>query len=527
MRAPRQPRTTRTRTAFRGLRAPRAAALGGLAALLAASLTACALPTTTGGSAPGSARLTADLAGYPSSLDPGLQYDTDSYSVYRNIFDQLLHRDPKTNKPIPWLATHWRRTTPTTWVFTLRDDVRFSDGSRLTAADAAFSIQRILDPKFGSQQYANFSAIASATGHGDTLTIRTKYPSPTLLTYLTTLSVVPEAYVKKVGNDRFNVRPMGSGPYSFVSAIPGSQVVLRRNESYWGAQPPIRRVTFRAVPSPASRVADLTSGKADIADGMTPDTAIQMKSASNLKVLSAPTERVSYLAFNTIKGGPTDDPRVRQAISLAIDYKALISALEQGYGKRVDSVLTPLAVGYPKQLAPYTYDPAKARALIKEAGAAGKTVVMATSPTYDPQIVQVIQANIQDAGLKVSIVNSDQATYLKKVQSPAHDWGSIRFGQWSCSCLDADGVAYPLFRSGTVWSSYHNPDFDALVDKARRTIDPVARDRLYAKAYGILDKDTPGVGLFQIYSIYGANKRLLWHPDAQQSFYVADMRFTP
>lgn len=281
---------------------------GALATLLAATLTACALPTTTGGSAPGSARLTADLASYPASLDPGLQYDTDSYSVYRNIFDQLLHRDAKTNKPVPWLATRWRQATPTTWVFTLRDGVRFSDGSPLTAADAAFSIERILDPKLGSQQNANFSAIASASGHGDTLTIRTKYPSPTLLTYLTTLSVVPEAYVKKVGNAQFNLRPMGSGPYAFVSAIPGSQVVLKRNESYWGHEPPIRQVTFRAVPSPASRVADLTSGKADIADSMTPDTAIQMKSASNLDVRSAPTERVSYLAFNTLKGDPPTIP---------------------------------------------------------------------------------------------------------------------------------------------------------------------------------------------------------------------------
>ncbi|MFI6344375.1 ABC transporter substrate-binding protein [Streptomyces sp. NPDC050560] len=514
MRAPRIPR------------APGALRQGSVAVLLAAALTACALPTTTGGSAPGDSRLTVDLAAYPASLDPGLQYDTDSYSVYRNIFDQLLHRDPKTNEPVPWLARKWHRTSPTTWVFTLRDDVRFSDGSRLTAADAAFSIERILDPKLGSQQNANFSAVDKATGSGNTLTLTTKYPSPTLLTYLTTLSVVPEAYVKKVGNAKFNLRPMGSGPYVLQNAISGSQVQLRRNEHWWSQRPPIRAVTFRAVPSPASRVADLTSGKADIADAMTPDNAIQMKSASNLKVLSSPTERVSYLAFNALKGGPTNDPRVRRAISLAIDYKSLISALEQGYAKQVNSVLTPLAEGYPKALKNYAYDPAEARDLVRRAGARGKTVVMATSPTYDPQIVQVIQAYIQDTGLKVAIRNTDQATYLKKVQGPSHDWGSIRFGQWSCSCLDADGVAYPLFHTGTVWSSYHSAAFDALVDKARATIDPAAREKLYARAYGVLNKDVPGIGLFQIYSIYGANKRLDWQPDAQQSFFVADMRFT-
>ena len=210
---------------------------------------------------------------------------------------------------------------------------------------------------------------------------------------------------------------------------------------------------------------------------MTPDSATQIKGSSDLQVLSAPTERVSYLAFNTIKGGPTNDPRVRQAISMAIDYSSLISELEQGYAKRVNSVLTPLAVGYPTALPDYTFDKAKAKALVAQAGDTGKTIVMATSPTYDPQIVQSIQANIQDIGLKVSIQNTDQATYLKKVQSPAHDWGSIRFGQWSCSCLDADGVAYPLFRTGTIWSSYSNPQFDALVDKARQTIDTATRTK--------------------------------------------------
>jgi peptide/nickel transport system substrate-binding protein len=509
------------------MRIHRSLRLAATAAAVAAALAACSTPTTNGStqkSGSADASLTADLASYPASLDPGLQYDTDSYSVYRNIFDQLLHRDPKTHQIVPWLATSWKQTDPKTWVFTLRNGVKFSDGTPLSAADAAFSIQRILDPKLASQQNANFSAIASATGTADTLTITTKYPSPTLLSYLTTLSVVPMADVKKAGDAAFNLHPIGSGPYTFVSSIPGSQIMLKRNDAWWGPKPQIANVTFRAVPSAASRVADLKSGKADIADAMTPDTASQLKGSANLKVLSAPTERVSYLAFNTIKGGPTNDPAVRKAISMAIDYKSLISELEQGYASPVNSVLTPLAVGYPKDLPGYTYDPAQAKALVKQAGDVGKTIVMATSPTYDPQIVQAIQANIEEIGLKVSIQNTDQATYLKKVQSPTHDWGSIRFGQWSCSCLDADGVAYPLFHTGTIWSSYSNPQFDTLVDNARQTIDPADRVKDYSEAYGILAKDLPGIGLFQIDAIYGASSKLEWTPDAQQSFFVADMK---
>jgi peptide/nickel transport system substrate-binding protein len=508
------------------MRLLRSLSIGATVLAAVTALAACGLPTNTTSPSTTDSTLTVDLAGYPSSLDPGQQYDTDSYSVYRNIFDQLVHRDPKSNQIVPWLATKWHQTNATTWQFTIRGGVKFSDGSPLTADDAAFSIERILDPAFASQQNANFSAIASAKGSGQQLTVVTKFPSPTLLSYLTTLSVVPKAYVTKVGNSAFNLKPMGSGPYVFTSSIPGSQVVLKRNDNWWGTKPTISQVTFRAVPDVASRVADLQSGKADLADAMTPDSANQMKGASNLQVLSTPTERVSYLAFNTIDGGITDNPTVRKAITMAIDYKSLTDKLESGYAKQVNSVLTPLAEGYPKALPNYTYDPTQAKALLKQAGASGKTVIMATSPTYDPEVVQAIQANIEDVGLKVQIQNTDQATYLKKVQSPTHNWGQIRFGQWSCSCLDADGVAYPLFRSGTIWSSYHNPRFDSLVDQARETLNQATRTNLYAQAYGLLNTDLPGIGLFQVDAIYGASTKLKWTPDAQQSLFVADMKLS-
>jgi peptide/nickel transport system substrate-binding protein len=258
---------------------------------------------------------------------------------------------------------------------------------------------------------------------------------------------------------------------------------------------------------------------------MTPDNVAQLKSAS-LQALSTPTERVSYLAFNTIHGGPTDNATVRQAISEAINYSALDDDLEKGYASPVNSVLTPLNIGYPKSLPNYKYDPAQAKQMIKQAGAAGQTVIMATSPTYSATIVQAIQADIQAVGLNVKIQSTDQATYLQKVQSPSHNWGSIRFGQWSCSCLDADGVAYPLFHTGTIWSSYSNPAFDQLVEKARETLAPATRDSLYAQAYGILAKDVPGIGLFQIDAIYGASTKLQWKPDAQQDFFVADMKLS-
>lgn len=474
-----------------------------------------------------SSTVVVDIVNYPATLDPARQYDTDSYTVYRNIFDQLLHRDSKTNKIVPWLATSWSQVNATTWRFAIRDDAAFSDGTPLRAEDAAFSLNRILDKKFASEQFANFSAVASARAEGNSLIIVTKKPSPTLLSYLTTLSVVPKEYVQRVGAEKFNTAPIGSGPYSLKSASAGSQIVLTANKDWWGPKPDVRTAIFRSVPNIASRVADLQARKADMITGLTPDAADQVTRDPNLDVQSTPTERVAYVAFNTINGGAVNDKRVRKAVALSINYDALIKNLQRGKAEPVNGVLTPLATGYPKALPDNEYDPDRARKLLDEAGADGATIVMATSPSFNPQIVQAIQANLADIGLKVEIQNSDQPTYLKKVQSPDHDWGAMRFGRWSCSCLDADGVVYPLFRSGTIWSSYRNPQFDRIVDGARDQLDPAVRDKSYEQAFRILSEDVPGIGLFQDYAIYGTTDRIGWQPDAQEQFFVADIKVRP
>lgn len=493
-----------------------------LATALALGAASCGIQPASAGRGPGT--ITIDTANYPSTLDPGKQYDTDTYSVYRNIFDQLLRRNPKTNAVVPWLATKWRQTDPLTWRFTMRPGVTFSDGSPLTAEDAAYSISRILDKKFGSQQYANFSVIDKATADGGDLVVHTSVPSPTLLSYLTTLSVVPKAYVQRVGDKQFAVKPIGSGPFVLQSATAGSEVVLTANPKWWGPPTQIRTAVFRAVPNVASRVADLQSRKVDLATTLTPDAADQIRRDPTLAILSTPTERVAYLAYNTIKGGATNDPRVRKAIAEAIDYDALIKNLQRGYAKPINSMATPLAFGYDKSLPNNHHDPEDAKRLLQEAHAVGAKLVMATSPSFDPQVVQAIQGDLAAVGLQVEIQNSDQATYLKKVQDPSHEWGSIRFGKWSCSCLDSDGVIYPLFHTGEIWSSYSNPDFDKIVEQARETIDPARRTELYSQAFELLNRDLPGIGLFQAYAVYGANSRLQWTPDASESLFLDQMK---
>ncbi|NHN31089.1 ABC transporter substrate-binding protein [Paenibacillus agricola] len=471
-------------------------------------------------------KLVVDLGTEPSTLDPGLQYNTDSYAVYRNIFDSLLTRDPKTLEIKPGVAESWKADSPTSWTFKIRENIVFHNGEKLTAEDVVFSIERILNKDFRSPQLANFSMITSAKASGNSVVILTKEPSPTLLTQLVNLSIVPMKYVKEKGDEQFNLQPVGSGAYKFTEWTKGIRVSLTANDTYWGGKPNLAGAEFRFVPTPASRVADLQSGKADVILAVSPDDVETIKANADSQVLSTLTERVAYLGFNVLGDSPTKSSKVNQAIAYGINYDAMISSLLHGYGESVTQVLTPFSFGYDKSIKGYKYDPEKSKALLKEAGYPdGVTLVFDTSPAYDQRIVQSIQGDLEKVGIKITIASTDQATYLKKVQDPAHKWGSIRFGIWSCSCMDADGTIYPLFRTGTIWNSYSNPVFDQAVDAARATTNVDERTALYKKALEVLNEDVPGIGLYQTKAIYGASKKLQWQPDAQESFLLKDMKW--
>jgi peptide/nickel transport system substrate-binding protein len=466
--------------------------------------------------------LTIDLPGDAATLDPHLQWNTDSYSIYRNIFDNLLTRDVK-GEIVPQIAASWKYLDDKTIEFQIRDDVTFQDGSKLTADDVAFSINRIVDPKLKSPQLSQFDQIAKAEATSPTVVkMTTKSPYPALLAQLVKLSIVPKAYVEKVGDQEFNLKPLGSGPYKLVNWQKGVQSELQAYSGYWRVKPPFQKVVFRSVPDVSTRIADLKTGKADLIRDVPPDQAEGVKGDSNSQILSVPTERVGYLFLNA-QAGATKDIRVRQAIAYAIDSKALVEALLEGYGAPVNVVGAKPIFGYTEKVEGYSYDPEKAKELIKAAGAEGAKVEFLTSPAYSRATIEAIQQMVNDVGLNVEISSSDQATFLKRRQGDPANAGGLAFGAWSCACQDADGIIFPLFRTGSIWAKYSNEKYDALVDKARVILDQDERLKLYEQAYEILREDVPGLGLYQAYAVYGANKKLKWQPTANEAMFVTDM----
>ncbi len=466
--------------------------------------------------------LTIDAPNDAATLDPHLQWDTDSYGVYRNIFDNLITRDTA-GKIVPQIATAWRQLDDTHMEFDLRSDVKFQDGTPLTAADVVFSVKRITNPALKSSQLSQFDQIVGAEAKSPTkVVLTTKTPYPVLLAQLVKLSIVPKAYVERVGDQEFNVKPLGSGPYKMREWQKGVQVTLDAVDNYWRGKPPFKTVVFRAVPDVSTRVADLKTGRADLVRLLPPDEAVALKSDPKLNVLSVATERVGYMFINA-QAGPTKDLKVRQAIAYAIDKQGMIDALLSGFAKQVNSIAAEPIFGYQPEIPGYEFNPAKAKALVKEAGAEGAELQFLTSPAYDRRIVEAIQQMVNDVGLKVNVVMLDHATFLRRRQGTPADSGSLAIGVWSCACQDADGIIFPLFRSGSTWSKYSNPAFDAAVDAARSTLDEKKRMAEYKKAYEVLRQDVPGIGLYQAFVSYGARKELKWQPTPNESLFVMDM----
>jgi peptide/nickel transport system substrate-binding protein len=463
-----------------------------------------------------------DLVNEPSSLDPQKQWNPDSYYVYRNVFDNLLTRD-NDGKIVPQIATEWDYKSPSEVVFKLRDDVKFHDGEPLTAEDVAFSVSRIIDPAFKSPQISQFNKIKSAEATGENeVTIVTDGPYPVLLAQLVKLSIVPKHVVEKVGDDAFNANPVGSGPYKFGNWERGSMVGLVRNEDYWGTKGPFEKVEFRAVPDAATRVADLQAGNADLVVTIDADQAKQVEASGSAKVLSALTERIGYLKLNPSLA-PLDDAKVRQAIAMAIDKQGIVEGLLGGFDKPATQMASDTYFGYVPDLQNVAFDPEAARKIVEETGAGKTKLSFATSPVFDQRIVQALAQMLTDVGFNVEIQLTDMAAYLKRAQSDPAQQANLAFGRWSCACQDVDGVLFPLLHSSSSWSSLRNPEIDALLDKARNTLDEKERQDAYAEVAKFVADEVPIEPLYEAAVLYGAAPNLEWTPTANESMFLNRM----
>jgi peptide/nickel transport system substrate-binding protein len=447
----------------------------------------------------------------PNNLDPRQGTDAQSERLGGQIFDALVKKDEHYELQ-PWLATSWEQPDALTWVFHLRDGVRFHDGRPLEAEDVAYTIESLIDGSLVTAKGGSFAAVDRAEARDRlTVVVRMKRPDAGLLFNMSDglFGVVPRGS----GKD-FGLHPVGSGPFKFVSAVQDKEVIVERNHDYWAGMPPvaagaqgIERIRFTVVPDTITSALELKKGSADLASNVvTLDMVHTLEAEPNLKVESGGGSPVVYVTFN-VTYPLLKDKRVRQAVACAIDRQAIVDAIWRGQARLANTLLPTghWAAATNDELAQYPHDVARAQRLLEGAGfPAGKDGVrlrltMKTSTDETTRLMAaVLQQQLRAAGIRLEIRSAEFGTFYADVTKGAFQIYALR---WIGSNEDPDIFRYAygsdrMPPKGGNRGRYSNVRVDALLAEASASSDRAVRKKDYVEVQQTLAEDLPGIPLW-------------------------------
>lgn len=454
--------------------------------------------------------LTIALATEPSSMDPQFHSLTPNIQFSETIFDPLVRTDGMA-RPVPCLAESWT-VNGNVWLFKLRPNVKFSDGSPFTAEDVVFTYARV--PKVPNSP-SSFNLYLKSIDKVEavdplTLKITTKGPSPVLLPNLAVVPIMskkaasgpaPEGKTTVELNRGDGL--IGTGPYKFVSWKRGAEIVLERNTYYWGGKPTWDKVIYRPITKPAARVAALLAGDVDVIENPPTDDLAKLEKNPKLHIQKTPSVRVIYIALNQGKDvpagmsgtngkNPLTDKRVREALSLAIDRDAIVARIMDGVALPAANLLAYPAFGTSKKYATApAADPAKAKALLAAAGYPNGFSLSLGSPNgryiNDQRIAQTVAGMWESIGVKTDVETMAPPVFFKKRNTYAFStylagWAAAT-GEMSHPLTSLVLTHDPKLGVGTTnWYLYSNPELDKLVQEASKTQDDAKRGEMLGRA---------------------------------------------
>jgi len=474
-----------------------------------------------------------------TTMDPGRSTQVLTVNYFYHLYDSLTRWDAALQLQ-PGLATSWRAVNDTTWEFTLRPGVKFHDGSPLTAEDVRATIERNLVPG-KTVVTAGFTTIESVQAATPKLVrVVTRKPDPLLPVRLAQMGsqILPARLTTDEGAKELARRPIGSGAYRFVEWVKDERLIMEANRDWWGWEgraPAIDRVLWRAIPDDFPRLVALEKGDADIVTSVPPDRIKSIAEGRNTRVVSVPSTRTVEFNINSTQP-PLSDKRVRQALHYALDVPAIIRSLFAGLGRPLAGGLADTDFGYNPALKPYPHDPARARALLTEAGSPGGIDVtlhagMGTM-VNDKQLLEVIADMWAKVGIRARMAMMEMGARQRMVNERALPAGGLLLINVQSTLLDADGslwrILHPTGLGGRYWvGSQPGHRFHELMEQARYTLDPRKRKALYAEATQLFDDEKPWLELFQEVVVYGTSKRVTFHPRPDFRLIVSEMTLAP
>jgi peptide/nickel transport system substrate-binding protein len=471
---------------------------------------ASALPASAA-SGSGGTLIVGMTAGNLPSLDTqlaGLQ----GYEGYRfvgnSLYDGLTRFNllQSTQVPgiIPDLATSWSANADATvWTFKLRSGVTFQDGTPFNADAVIFNLDRDYNPSFpfysaavAAQAQTLTSGIQSYTKIDDsTVQLTTKTPDSHLPSDLATLYFASPTAVQKEGNTGFNLKPVGTGPFKFVSETTGQQLVLGPNKQYWAGAPKLAKLILKPIPDPTARIAALRSGSVNWIEYPTPDDIASLK-ASGFQIKENTYDHIWPWIFDTTQK-PWDNVKVRQAANYAINRQAMATALLHGTAAPAYQLIPQANAAYSASNFTYSYDPAKAKALLKAAGYPNGFTATVSYPTSGSgnmipgPMNEELQHDLAAVGIHINLMPMEWATMITQFETGKVPGGasatniSLSFQQeafWQYSFLGGSPINI---------AHYNDPQVNALLTQAQSVTDPVARNKLYTQAGNIITQSAP------------------------------------
>jgi peptide/nickel transport system substrate-binding protein len=443
-----------------------------------------------------------------STLDPALALAQPAdKNIALSIYDPLMSFD-KDGKFVPFLAESVKNSDDLkTWTITLRKGVKFHDGTDLNADAVIAHYKRMADPATKS---------AWATEAGTTYGVPTKTDDLTVVWNMSTpqigfpnaiagvMGYIPSPTAVAKDPTGFGLAPVGTGPFKITKFEAGGEVVVEKNPNYWrkaengDTLPYLNKITFTGIPDSGKRLTAVKNGEVDLIQTADTATVIEAEKAK-LKVIRVSGSSSTVMLFNNAKE-PTNDVRVRQAMSYATDKAEINQIIYEGARTESYSAFAPDSPYFNKNVQVAKYDPEKAKALLKDYGKPVEVVLECIPTPEAEQILQIIQQQWEKVGIKTTIKTQEQGAYVGRI------FGKV--GDWTTACFRTNHFVEPdQIRGGLETDNkanlifYSNKELDKVLAEGNATTDFAKRKAAYDKAQEILAKDVPTMPT--LYDIFG------------------------
>ena len=454
--------------------------------------------------------LTIALDQTPENLDPRIGQNAASQRLAALIFNSLVRKNENL-EIIPDLALSWEMPDPTTYIFRLRDDVRFHDGRQLTSKDVQFTFRSILDGSVSTTKAGHpYNLITEIeTPDPQTVIFKLKEPFSPFVWNLANgvIGIIPDGSPAD-----FNRRPIGSGPFEFVRHIQDQEIVLKRNDAYFGEKAVVSTLRFKVIPEEVVIALELRKGSVDLTlNTLAPDTVEVLRRDGRLNVMRSDGTNYQYMAFN-LTDPVFSDVRVRQAFAYGIDRDSIVKYLWRNLARPASGMLPPNNWAYNADVKKYPYDPNRARQLLREAGQENLsfTYRLNSENATTVQTAAIFQQQLREIGVTMHIKGTEGATFFADVINGNFQAYSLR---WIGANNDPDFFNL-VFHSKSVPPNganrghYANARVDELIEFARREVNTDKRTKAYQEVQQILADEVPYISLFYMDTVCVSNKRI-------------------